>query len=116
LCFINIPCILDLHYRLLAKSKFGIDKKYNVVFDPIDTPTEKEQAEIREINSRTDSAYINAGVVSPEEIREVLRADEKSGYNALGEELPEQEENDPFEELEEPENQGSSEKPQNPFQ
>jgi len=29
--------------------------------------------------------------------------------------LPEQEETDPFEELEEPKNQGSSEKPQNPF-
>lgn len=102
--------ILNFHYRLLAKSKLGIDKEYSCVFDDIDTPTEKERAEIREINSRTDATYINAGVVSPEEIRGVLRADEKSGYNVLSEEAPEQEEADPFGDL-----TGGSENPQAPF-
>ena len=79
--------ILDFHYRLLAKSKLGIDKEYSCIFSDIDTPTEKERAEIREINSRTDATYINAGVISPEEVRGVLRADEKSGYNVLSEEI-----------------------------
>ena len=49
-------------------------------------------------------------VVSPEEIRGVLRADEKSGYNVLSEEAPEQEEADPFGDL-----TGGSENPQAPF-
>lgn len=94
----DYTAILEYHYRLLAKSEYGLDKKYSVVFDPIDNPTEKEQAEIREINSRTDAAYINAGVVSPDEVRGILRADEKSGYNALAEVM----EGEPFEGGEDP--------------
>ncbi len=81
--------ILDLHYRLLAKSKYDLNLRYNIDFEEIDTPTGKEAAEIREINSRTDSAYINAGVLSPDEVRKVLREDETSGYNAL-EDMPEE--------------------------
>lgn len=105
--------ILEFHYQLLAKSEFGINKEYTVIFDEIDTPTEKERAEIREINARTDSTYINAGVVSAEEIRGVLREDEKSGYNALAEEMEGEglpEEGDPFEDFE-----GGSENSQDPF-
>ena len=105
--------ILNFHYRLLAKSKLGIDKEYSCVFNDIDTPTEKERAEIREINSRTDATYINAGVVSPEEIRGVLRADEKSGYNVLSEEMEGEStegEGDPFADL-----TGGGENSQDPF-
>lgn len=105
--------ILEFHYQLLAKSEFGIYKEYTVIFDEIDTPTEKERAEIREINARTDSTYINAGVVSAEEVRGTLREDEKSGYNALAEEMEGEglpEEGDPFADFE-----GGSRNPQDPF-
>ena len=78
--------IYEMHYRLLAKSKYNLDLRFVIDFAEIDTPTAKEAAEIREINSRTDSNYINAGVLSPEEVRTVLREDETSGYNALSEE------------------------------
>ncbi len=87
--------ILDFHYKLLAKSEFDINKNYSCVFSEIDTPTEKERAEIREINSRTDSNYINSGVIAPDEVRTILREDVNSGYNALSEEM-EQSEEDPF--------------------
>lgn len=79
--------ILNFHFKLLAKSLYEVDKTYTTVFDPIDTPTEKERAEIREINSRTDVNYLNAGVVSPDEIRDVIREDINSGYNVLAEEM-----------------------------
>lgn len=100
--------ILDKHYRLLAKSEYGLDKKYSCIFDPIDTPTEKERAEIKEINSRSDMNYIQSGVVSPEEVRSVLRNDVNSGYNALAEEMEgeEFEGEDPF---------GGSSNEQSPF-
>ena len=101
--------ILDMHYRLLAKSKYGIDKRYIIDFEEIDTPTAKEAAEIREINARTDATYINAGVVAPEEVRDVLREDEKSGYNALEEEMPEGAGVDPFSDIE------TNEEPNNLF-
>ncbi len=83
--------ILNMHYKLLAKSLYDIEKEYTCVFEPIDTPTEKERAEIKEINSRTDMNYIQAGVVSPDEVRGVLREDVNSGYNALSEEIEETE-------------------------
>lgn len=57
--------------------------------------------------------YINAGVISPDEVRSVLREDVNSGYNTLSEEMEgegENEENDPFADL-----LGGSETPQNPF-
>lgn len=85
--------ILNMHYKLLAKSMFDIDKNYCVNFDDIDTPTEKERAEIREINARTDSTYIEAGVLSPDEVRTVIKEDINSGYNAI-EENPEPEDLD----------------------
>ncbi len=99
--------ILEMHYRLLAMSKYGIDKRYVVRFDEIDTPTAKEAAEIREIEARTDSTYIQAGVIAPEEVREKIRTDENSGYSALEEEMPETEP-DLFED-------GGSETSQAPF-
>ena len=103
--------ILDFHYRLLAKSEFDLDKHYVTNFDPIDTPTGKERAEIKELNSRTDMNYVNAGVISPDEVRSVLREDVNSGYNTLSEEMEgEPLGNDPFADL-----LGGSETPQNPF-
>lgn len=63
------------------------------------------------MNSRTDMNYIQAGVVSPDEVRGVIRADEKSGYNALAEEMEgEGLEADPFGDID-----GGSENSQNPF-
>lgn len=103
--------ILNFHYRLLAKSKYNIDKHYCCVFDEIDTPTEKERAEIRELNSRTDMNYIQAGVISPDEVRDVIRSDVNSGYNALAEEMEgEGAEEDIFGEPD-----GGSENTQSPF-
>ena len=55
--------------------------------------------------------YINAGVISPDEVRSVLREDVNSGYNTLAEEMEgESVENDPFVDL-----IGGSENSQNPF-
>lgn len=105
--------ILNRHYQLLTKSLYGKNYEYNCVFDAIDTPTAKELAEINEINSRTNTSYVNAGVVSPEEVRNVLRQDEKSGYNVLAEEMEGEPlgagMNDPFSDF------GGSENQQGPF-
>lgn len=104
--------ILNLHYQLLTKSKYEQTKYFKTKFDDIDVPTEKERAEINEIKSRTDAAYIDSGVISPEEVRDSLRNDAKSGYNALTEEMQGDpaENDDPFGDL-----LGGSETPQNPF-
>lgn len=87
--------ILNLHYKLLAKSKYDKDYDFSCTFCEIDVPTEKERAEINEINSRTDLNYMQAGVISPDEVRTALREDVNSGYNTLPEEIEEENEN-PF--------------------
>lgn len=71
-------------------------------------PTEKERAEINEIKSRTEMNYVQAGVVSPDEVRKGLREDVNSGFNTLTEEM---EESDPFGDI-----LGGGENSQSPFQ
>lgn len=80
--------LLKLHYRVLAKSKYNKDLDFGITFQPIDTPTEKELAEVNEINARTNATYINAGVISSDECRDILVKDETSGYNNLTGEAP----------------------------
>lgn len=85
--------ISHLFYCLcILKSEFDIVAELSCVYGEIDTPTEKERAEINEINSRTAMNYINSGAVSPDEIRNVIREDTNSAFNALEGDAP----NDPI--------------------
>ncbi len=92
---------------LLCKSKFGLNRIFSVKFDEIDTPTEKERAEINEIQARTDATLVQAGVIAPDEVRQKLINSENSGYNGIDEEYQEM----PDLETEE----GNGETQQNPF-
>lgn len=98
--------ILDLHYRLLSISKYGINRNYTINFKEIDTPTEKERAEINEIKARTDATYIDAGILTQDEVRDNLIKSPNSDYadisNDIDEDYPEEE-------------QGGSETSQSPF-
>lgn len=85
----DIVPLMEFHYQLLCKSKFGLTRYFTVKFDEIDTPTEKERAEINEIQARTDATLVNAGVLAPDEVRQKLINDENSGYNGLEEEIEE---------------------------
>lgn len=81
--------LINRHNELMTKSEYGKVISLNVKFNPVDTPTEKEVAEVDEIRSRTATNLINAGVVSAEEERNILRADRESRYTTLPEDMPE---------------------------
>jgi hypothetical protein len=81
--------ILERHYQILSISEYGRDLGIQIVWNPIDTPTEKEIAEIEQIQANTDSVYIGAGVVDASEVRGALRANEDSRFHNLPEEMPE---------------------------
>lgn len=81
--------ILDLHYKILTMSKYGLKKDYTINFVEIDTPTEKERAEINNLKAQTSAALVNAGVISPDEVRDNLIKDPDSGYNDITGELEE---------------------------
>lgn len=69
--------ILQLHL-------FGqIDDSIGFEWRPLSSPTVKELAEIRKANAETDAAYVDKGVISPEEVRERVSSDPESGYNNL---------------------------------
>lgn len=82
--------ILDLHYALLSKSKYGIVRDYTVNFKEIDVPTEKERAEINGIKAQTLSTYLQSGIITEEEARDNLIKDPDSGFNDITDELPDE--------------------------
>lgn len=81
--------ILEKHYQMLCMSEYGRDLGLQVVWNPIDTPTELELAQIESQQAQTDSTYIAAGVIGADEVRESLRSDEDSRYHNLPDEMPE---------------------------
>lgn len=83
--------ILDFHYALLSKSKYGITRDYTITFKEIDTPTELERAQINQTKAQTDSVYVQSGILSPDEVRDNLIKNPNSGYNDIQGELPEEE-------------------------
>lgn len=74
--------LLERHYLLLARSHIG-DVHLQVVWNPLDALTAKEEAEIQELKSRTATAYFNAGAISGEDIRAKIAADPSSGFNGI---------------------------------
>lgn len=106
---------MEMHYRCLAKSMYDMDKEFNVHFEEIDTPTEKERAEINGIKAQTISTYLQSGIITEEEARNNLIKDPDSGFNDITDELPEGEGvNEPsFFDDEDKEGNGNTQ--QNPF-
>ena len=89
--------------QVLQINLFGeIDESIVFTFNPLAEDDEHKIAETNKLQVDTDSALINAGVITPEEARKRLIDDENSGYNALSEEKEEMpEEVEPFEEEDE---------------
>lgn len=88
---VKLHPFLDRHYQLLCKSAFGEDHELDIVWNKLDAMTEKEAADVQFTKSQTALAYVNAGAIDGEDIRNTLIADEESGYNGLdANDLPEE--------------------------
>lgn len=81
--------ILERHFELLCLSEEGKNLGVIPVWNPIDTPTEIEMAQIESQQAQTDSTYIAAGVIGAEEVRNNLRSDKDSRFHNLPDEMPE---------------------------
>lgn len=82
--------MLERHYLLLAKSQ-GVDADVCISWNPVDTPTATELAELNDKKADTDQKNINMGAISPDDVRNRLKEDQTSGYNQLSEEEAETE-------------------------
>lgn len=78
--------ILDFHYELYCLSKHGKDLNLDIIWNPIDTPTELEMAQIEQTQAQTDSTYVGAGILSPEEIRTMLKDNDDSRFRNISDE------------------------------
>jgi phage-related protein (TIGR01555 family) len=54
-----------------------------IEWEPTDTPSAKEEAEIRKLNADTHKVYVDAGAVDGQDVRTVITGDPKSGYDGL---------------------------------
>lgn len=90
----DFNAILRKHYEYLCLSEYGKDLHLKTVWNPIDTPSETDLAQIELSQAQTDAQYIQAGVIDPSEVRTTLRNNEDSRYHNLEEEMPEPDMND----------------------
>lgn len=74
---------LDRHYELLVKSEFKGEFDIDVVWNPLESPTDKDIAEINKSKADTDKLLWEMGAITDIEIRDRLIADETSCYNGL---------------------------------
>ena len=87
----DFNAILERHYQLLGMSEHGKDLGLDIVWNPIDTPTELEVAQIENTQANTDATYVSAGILDQSEVRTMLRSNEDSRFRNLAEEMPEEE-------------------------
>lgn len=74
--------LLERHYAITLKS-MGLDIQVTVIWNPVDSITTKERADLNDKKADTDQKNIAMGAVSPDEVRQRLRDDKHSGYNRL---------------------------------
>ncbi len=75
---------LRVMLKLIQLHLWGeIDEEIGYEWVPLDSPTDKELAEMRKADGDRDVAYVAAGITSALEARERLRNDPNSGYTFI---------------------------------
>ena len=70
--------------KVAQLSLFGeIDTDITFIFEPLYQMTDKEKAEIENMNATTATTYVAAGVLDTEEVRQMLADDPDSLFNGL---------------------------------
>lgn len=78
----DLEPLLERHYELICKSK-GLESKFNIVWNPLDSPTAKEYAEIEKLKADTDNVYFTTGAIDGADIRNRIKNDKESIYYGL---------------------------------
>jgi phage-related protein (TIGR01555 family) len=74
--------ILERHYECLSASALN-GVRVTHAWRPVAMPSETEQATLNATKAQTDKLYFDMGAVTPYEVRDRVRLDDKSGYNEL---------------------------------
>lgn len=73
---------LKRHYEMLSRS-LGRTEKIEVVFNPMDSPTAKEQAEINNLKAQSYVALFNAGAIDSDDVAAALKLDKDSDFYGI---------------------------------
>jgi uncharacterized protein len=79
--------LLEKHTLYAMRSR-GMNFKFDIVFNPLDSLTETEQATVNQSKAATDQLLIAAGAIDAMEVRQRVINDPSSGYNGLSQDLP----------------------------
>lgn len=75
---------LDKLSKIMQLHLFGtVDDAITFDFVSLDEPTAKEESEIRKASGDQDVAYVQNGILSPEEVRAKIARDPNSGYDDI---------------------------------
>lgn len=93
----DLTDFVNRHHMLVMRSDvepaLGLEAgavRLEVDWNPVDSPTAKEYAEINKINADTDNVLVTIGAIDAVDVRNRLRGDNSSGYTDLVEfEAPE---------------------------
>lgn len=78
----NLTPLLNRHYMILTRS-LGMKYTLEVVWNPVDSMTAKELADLNNVQSTAAKNYADMGAVSADEVRTKLKDDPRSGFNRL---------------------------------
>lgn len=85
----DIQPLLERHYLILSRSEnLGVD--LDISWNPVDSPTAEEQAQINLVKAQTGNALVTSGAIDGVDERERIIMDKDSGYSGISDEVPEQ--------------------------
>lgn len=99
---------LEQILNILQLKLFGdVDPNLTFDFNPLDEEDEKVEAEVMKMKADTAAVYLDRGVMTEDEVRDVLRTDDKQPFGELSGEAPGMPE-DPFAQMTDPTDNGEN--------
>src|ERR1051326_3967453 len=78
----NLTPMMRRHYQIALRS-MGVDEYIKVKWNPLDSPTAQEWANIALTKAQTTAIYLDKGVIDGEDALNALRKDENSDYYGI---------------------------------
>ena len=78
----DLSPVLDRHHKIMARSE-GLSISIEHVWNPVDSPTAAEEAEINSKKSATAKTYFDTGALDAYDIRDGLVNDKMSGFTFI---------------------------------
>jgi hypothetical protein len=81
----DLTPLIERHHALVLRSECpDLQVETAITWNPTDSPSAKDQAELNAKKAETDERYVNMGAVQAEDITRRLATDKESGYTSLG--------------------------------